>query len=132
MGAPDGDPYIIHFLVFVLGSLLASLYFSFSEYDILNPPKWTGLDNYTKLLNEPVFWKALWNTVYFTILFVPLQTFFALVLAVALNQKLRALKLFRLAHFCRSSPPGRSLCTYRMRCSTRGLGLPIHCCNRSA
>lgn len=92
-------PYIIHFLVFVFGSLLASLYFSFSEYDILNPPKWTGLDNYTKLLNEPVFWRALWNTVYFTILFVPLQTFFALVLAVALNQKLRALKLFRLAHF---------------------------------
>ncbi|WP_334073366.1 MULTISPECIES: sugar ABC transporter permease [Paenibacillus] len=92
-------PYLVHFIVFVLGSLLASLYFSFSEYDILNPPKWTGLDNYAKLFNESVFWKALWNTVYFTILFVPLQTILALILAVALNQKLRALKLFRLAHF---------------------------------
>lgn len=92
-------PYLVHFVVFVLGSLLASLYFSLSEYDILNPPKWTGLDNYTKLAHDPVFWKALWNTVYFTILFVPLQTILALILAVALNQKLKALKLFRLAHF---------------------------------
>ncbi|MCA1296262.1 sugar ABC transporter permease [Paenibacillus sp. alder61] len=92
-------PYLVHFIVFVLGSLLASLYFSFSDYDILNPPKWTGLDNYAKLFNESVFWKALWNTVYFTILFVPLQTILALILAVALNQKLRVLKLFRLAHF---------------------------------
>ncbi|MEK5476006.1 sugar ABC transporter permease [Paenibacillus sp. FSL R5-0407] len=92
-------PYLIHFVVFVFGSLLASLYFSFSDYDILNPPKWKGLDNYTKLFHEPVFWKALWNTLYFTILFVPLQTVLALILAVALNQKLRALKLFRLAHF---------------------------------
>lgn len=92
-------PYLVHFIVFVLGSLLASLYFSFSDYDILNPPKWTGLDNYAKLFNESVFWKALWNTVYFTILFVPLQTILALILAAALNQRLRALKLFRLAHF---------------------------------
>lgn len=92
-------PYLIHFVVFVLGSLLASLYFSFSNYDILRPPQWTGLDNYIKLFNEPVFWKALKNTLYFTILFVPLQTFFALVLAVALNQKLKGLKLFRLSHF---------------------------------
>lgn len=92
-------PYLIHFVVFVLGSLLASLYFSFSNYDILRPPQWTGLDNYIKLFNEPVFWKALKNTIYFTIIFVPLQTFFALVLAVALNQKLKGLKLFRLSHF---------------------------------
>ncbi|USB31943.1 sugar ABC transporter permease [Paenibacillus sp. YPG26] len=92
-------PYLVHFIVFVLGSLIASLYFSFSEYDILNPPKWTGLDNYTKLFNEPIFWKALGNTLYFAVLFVPLQTILALILASALNQKLRGLKLFRLAHF---------------------------------
>ncbi|WP_068619004.1 carbohydrate ABC transporter permease [Paenibacillus tuaregi] len=92
-------PYLIHFIVFVLGSLLASLYFSFSDYDILNPPKWTGLDNYTRLFNEPIFWKSLGNTLYFAVLFVPLQTILALILATALNQKLKGLKLFRLAHF---------------------------------
>ncbi|AZK47669.1 sugar ABC transporter permease [Paenibacillus lentus] len=92
-------PYIVHFIVFVLGSLLASLYFSFSHYDILNAPQWAGLANYKKLFHEPVFWKAMWNTIYFTILFVPLQTILALILATALNQKLRGLKFFRLAHF---------------------------------
>lgn len=94
-------PYLVHFIVFVLGSLLASLYFSFSKYDILNPPQWTGLDNYRKLLSEPVFWKALGNTVYFTVLFVPLQTVLALILAVALNQKLKGLKFFGWRIFCR-------------------------------
>ncbi|MNM85267.1 L-arabinose transport system permease protein AraP [compost metagenome] len=92
-------PYIVHFIVFVLGCLLASLYFSFSKYDILNPPEWTGLDNYVKLFHEPVFWKALKNTLYFTVLFVPLQTILSLILAVALNQRLRGLKVFRLSHF---------------------------------
>ncbi|WP_185973862.1 carbohydrate ABC transporter permease [Brevibacillus sp. LEMMJ03] len=93
------SPYIVHFVVFVAVTFLTSLYFSFSDYDILNPPQWVGLANYEKLVNDPVFWKALWNTVYFAVLFVPAQTFLALVLAVALNQKLRGLKLIRLAHF---------------------------------
>jgi multiple sugar transport system permease protein len=93
------SPYIVHFVVFVAVTFLASLYFSFSDYDILNPPQWVGLANYEKLVNDPVFWKALWNTIYFAVLFVPAQTFLALVLAVALNQKLRGLKLIRLAHF---------------------------------
>ncbi|MFP3387516.1 carbohydrate ABC transporter permease [Brevibacillus sp. SIMBA_040] len=93
------SPYLIHFIVFVVGTSLASLYFSFSDYDILNPPKWTGLDNYEKLFQDPLFYRALWNTVYFTLLYVPAKTFLALLLAVALNQKLKGLKLFRMVHF---------------------------------
>ncbi|MGK5508592.1 carbohydrate ABC transporter permease [Brevibacillus formosus] len=93
------SPYIVHFVVFVAATFVASLYFSFSDYDILNPPKWVGLANYERLIHDPLFWKALWNTVYFAVLFVPAQTFLALVLAVALNQKLRGLKWYRLAHF---------------------------------
>ncbi|KQL54284.1 ABC transporter permease [Heyndrickxia shackletonii] len=93
------SPYLIHLIVFVVGPLIASLYFSLSKYDMLNPPKWVGLENYQKLFHEPLFYKSLWNTIYFAILFVPVQTFLALVLAVALNQKLKALKLYRMAHF---------------------------------
>jgi multiple sugar transport system permease protein len=93
------SPYIIHFVIFVLGTLIASLYFSLTEYDILNPPQWVGLDNYEKLINDPVFWKSLWNTIYFAILFVPAQTILGLVLATALNQRLKGLKFFRMAHF---------------------------------
>ncbi|MGG4495989.1 carbohydrate ABC transporter permease [Brevibacillus reuszeri] len=93
------SPYLVHFIVFVVGTSLASLYFSFSDYDILNPPKWTGLDNYEKLFQDPLFYRALWNTVYFTLLYVPAKTFLALLLAVALNQKLKGLKMFRMIHF---------------------------------
>ncbi|WP_312110253.1 carbohydrate ABC transporter permease [Brevibacillus reuszeri] len=93
------SPYLVHFIVFVVGTSLASIYFSFSDYDILNPPKWTGLDNYEKLFQDPLFYRALWNTVYFTLLYVPAKTFLALLLAVALNQKLKGLKLFRMIHF---------------------------------
>ncbi|MFD2671389.1 carbohydrate ABC transporter permease [Marinicrinis sediminis] len=93
------SPYLIHFIVFLVGPLIASLYFSFTKYDMLNPPEWTGLDNYQTMFSEPLFWKSLWNTIYFAILFVPTQAFLALILAVALNQKLKALKLIRMAHF---------------------------------
>ncbi|KGP92999.1 ABC transporter permease [Pontibacillus chungwhensis BH030062] len=93
------SPYLIQFVVFLSFPLAASLYFSFSKYDMLNAPKWIGVENYTTLIQDPVFHKALWNTFYFTILFVPAQTILALVLAVALNQSLKGLKFFRIAHF---------------------------------
>ncbi|MFC0524884.1 carbohydrate ABC transporter permease [Pontibacillus salicampi] len=93
------SPYLIHFIVFIAFTLLASFYFSLSKYDMLNAPQFIGIENYTKLVNDQVFWKSLWNTVYFTVLFVPAQTVLALILAVALNQQLKGLKLYRMAHF---------------------------------
>ncbi|UOQ85807.1 carbohydrate ABC transporter permease [Gracilibacillus salinarum] len=93
------SPYLIQFIVFVIAPLIASLYFSFSQYDMLNAPQWIGLENYEKLFNEPLFYKSLWNTLYFAVLFVPAQAFLALLLAIALNQKIKALKLYRMAHF---------------------------------
>lgn len=92
-------PYLLQFIIFIFFTLLASLYFSFSSYDMLNPPEWIGLENYNKLIQDPVFWQSLKNTIYFTVLFVPTQTILALILAVALNQSLKGLKLFRIAHF---------------------------------
>ncbi|WP_372635317.1 carbohydrate ABC transporter permease [Cohnella sp.] len=93
------SPYLLHFIVFVAGPLVASLYFSLSDYDMLNPPRWQGFGNYERLVGDPLFWKSLGNTLYFAVLFVPLQTFLALLLALALNQRLKGLKLFRMAHF---------------------------------
>lgn len=92
------SPYLFH-LVFIAITFFTSFYFSFTEYDLLTTPEFTGLRNYEKLIYEPLFWKSFWNTVYFTVLFVPLQAIIALVLAAALNQKLKGLKLFRMSHF---------------------------------
>lgn len=91
-------PYLIHF-IFIAITFAASLYFSFTNYDLLNPPEWAGAQNYDKMIHEPLFWKSFWNTIYFSVLFVPCQTLLALVLASALNQQLKGLKLFRMAHF---------------------------------
>ncbi len=92
------SPYLIHF-VFYAFVLSASLYYSFTNFNILSAPKFIGAENYVKLTQDPLFWKSLWNTTYFTILYVPIQTILALIMAVALNQQLKGLKLFRIAHF---------------------------------
>ncbi|MFY4773603.1 carbohydrate ABC transporter permease [Metabacillus sp. RGM 3146] len=92
------SPYLLHF-IFIAITFAASLYFSFTHYDLLNPPEFAGTENYEKMIHEPLFWKAFWNTIYFSLLFVPCQTILALILASALNQQLKGIKLFRMAHF---------------------------------
>src|SRR5436190_23085147 len=64
-------PFLIGFVVFTVGPLLASLYLSFTSYDVLNPPVWIGLDNYKQMLTDERFSKTLYNTLYFVVLHVP-------------------------------------------------------------
>lgn len=55
-------PWIIGFLLLTVGPMLASLYFSFTDYDIVSSPRWIGIQNYTQLFQDPLFWKSLQNT----------------------------------------------------------------------
>jgi multiple sugar transport system permease protein len=90
------SPWVIGFLAFLLGPMISSIYFSMTDWDSFTPPKWVGLDNYTKLLTEdPVFWKALGNTLFYAALSVPLGLLVGLWLANLLNKQVRARKLFR-------------------------------------
>jgi multiple sugar transport system permease protein len=90
------SPWIIGFVVFLLGPMLASVYISLTDWDSFTPPKWVGLQNYTRLLTEdPVFWKALWNTFYYAAISVPLGIGIGLWLANLLNKQVRARKVFR-------------------------------------
>ncbi|MEU4286740.1 sugar ABC transporter permease [Kribbella sp. NPDC026596] len=90
------SPWIIGFVVFLLGPMLASVYISLTDWDSFTAPKWVGLDNYTRLLTEdPVFWKALWNTFYYAAISVPLGLVIGLWLANLLNKQVRARKVFR-------------------------------------
>ena len=52
-------PWTIGFIIFTLGPMLASLFFSFTEYDIVSPPKWIGLTNYINLIHDPLFWHSM-------------------------------------------------------------------------
>jgi multiple sugar transport system permease protein len=90
------SPWIIGFVVFLLGPMLASVYISLTDWDSFTAPEWVGLDNYTRLLTEdPVFWKALWNTFYYAAISVPLGLGIGLWLANLLNKQVRARKVFR-------------------------------------
>lgn len=93
------SPYLVHLVALTAWPLLASLAFAFTSYDMVNPPQWVGVENFVRLANDPMFWRTLGNTAYFAVLFVPLQTGLALLLAIALNQKLRGMAWLRGAYF---------------------------------
>ncbi|MXX24728.1 MAG: sugar ABC transporter permease [Caldilineaceae bacterium SB0668_bin_21] len=93
-------PSFAGFLIFVAIPVVASLALSLFEWSLLSPPEFVGTKNYTQLLSSDlVFRKVLSNTFYFIVTIVPLQLAFGLLLAVALNQGLRGLEVYRLIYF---------------------------------
>ena len=80
------SPWILGFLAFNLYPLIASIWFSFCDYSVLSQPVFLGTQNYVDLWRDPVFWKALQNTVVFAAVAIPLSTFLSIGLAVLLNQ----------------------------------------------
>ncbi|WP_245861932.1 carbohydrate ABC transporter permease [Sanguibacter antarcticus] len=79
--------------------VVATFILSMTDYNVFNAPKFIGLDNYIHVWNDPVFHKATWNTVVYTFWTVPVSMAIAVVIAVALNQKLRAQSWYRAAFF---------------------------------
>ena len=92
-------PLIFGLIVFTYGPVLAAFGLSFTKGDYISTPQWIGLDNYTRLLNEDLFWKSLVNTLYYVVGVVPASLFLSLLLAMAMNQKLRGIVFFRTVFF---------------------------------
>jgi len=92
-------PNLLGFLVFIFWPLIASFGLSFTSWDLLTPIKWIGLENYKTLISDQVFWKVLWNTIYFTVGNVPVGIILSLFLAIALNQKIKGITIFRAVYF---------------------------------
>ncbi|MEZ4713183.1 MAG: sugar ABC transporter permease [Caldilineaceae bacterium] len=93
-------PWIFSLLLFTAYPMLASFYFSFTRYTVLKPAEWIGAENFQVMFTQdPLFWKAVWNTLYFTLLSVPLQMITALLLATLLNQSTRGIGLYRTAFY---------------------------------
>src|SRR4051812_7147232 len=72
-----------------------SLVLSFQVDDLVTPSRWTGLDNYAALAQDPHFAQAIGNTVLYTVLYVPLSILFGFLLAQALNRRIRLVGLYR-------------------------------------
>lgn len=100
------SPWILGFMIFVAGPLLASLYLSFTKYNVLRAPKFIGLDNYiTAFTNDPLFLPSIWRTFYFSLLSVPLAMVGSLMIAMLLNQKLVATAVWRTFYFLPTLTP---------------------------
>ncbi len=99
-------PWLIGFLAWTLYPILASLYYSFTQYDVLNPPKWIGLTNYAELvLRDPKFGIVMFNTLYFVVIGVPVGVIAAFLLAFLLNNEIKFRPFFRTVFFLPSIVP---------------------------
>lgn len=92
-------PHLILFLAFMLIPVIASFILSFTSWDMISQIEWVGFGNYVELFNDEIFIEVFWNTIYFTAVSVPVGIFISLILAVALNQKIRGIKFYRVAYF---------------------------------
>jgi multiple sugar transport system permease protein len=92
-------PFVIGFLVLHAFPFVFSFFLTFTEWDMFNPPKWIGVSNWNAILHNTPFWYSIRNTLYFAVIFVPLQTIVALIVAHFLNQSIRAKTLFRVIYY---------------------------------
>jgi multiple sugar transport system permease protein len=92
-------PYILHLAVFLGYPLAFAFVLVFHRWNIYTPMKWVGLGNIKLLITDPLIWRALFNTLYFLLIHIPLQLVIALGLAQLLNQKIRGRAFFRASYF---------------------------------
>ena len=93
-------PAFILFAIFIFVPLFASLYLSFTEYNVIHPPHWVGLGNFrTLLFHDPRLWKAFRNTVLYVAGVVPIGITVALLLAAALEELTHGKQVFKVLYF---------------------------------
>ncbi len=93
-------PWIIGFLLLQLVPLINSLWYSFTQFQLLGDPKFLGLANYKKIFtSDATFLQSLKVTFYYVMIAVPLKIGFALLIAIILNQKIKGINLFRTLYY---------------------------------
>jgi multiple sugar transport system permease protein len=94
------SPWILGFLIFTLGPMLASVYYSFTEYPILASPRWIGIGNYrTMLTDDEFFYQSLKVTVVYSLISVPLNLIVGFMIAILLNQDIRWVTVWRTVYY---------------------------------
>ena len=99
------SPWMFGYLVFTITPIIMTVYFSFSEYSVLEPPVWVGAQNYRDLMNDKWFGNALLNTAQYAALALPGGLMVSLGLALLLNQPIRGQSAYRTIIFLPSLVP---------------------------
>ena len=93
-------PFIFGFLMFLIVPLALSLYYTFTDYNIIGEPKFIGLDNYVRMFTaDPLFWQSLGVTLFFALISTPLRLVFALLVAMLLLRNSRISGFYRAAFY---------------------------------
>lgn len=99
------SPWLIGIVVFVIYPVGYSIYLSFTRYSGMGSPTWVGLGNYITAFTDPLVGKAAGNTLFFALIAVPLGLVVALTLAIAMNQNVREVALYRTIFYAPSLIP---------------------------
>lgn len=93
-------PFIIGLVVFTIIPFFSSLYLAFTEYNILTPPKWIGLQNFKRMFFEDkYFWTSFWVTFKFALIQVPIKLLVSLGVALILSKNSKAIPIYRAAFY---------------------------------
>ena len=99
------SPAIVGFLAFAAWPIYQSLYYSFTDFNILQPPYFVGFDNYRDLFNDRVYGIALLNTLYMVLIGLPIHLIFDFLMALLLDAKIRGLSVYRTIFYLPSITP---------------------------
>jgi len=105
------SPWLIGFALLVAVPFVASIYLSFTHYDIISSPTWVGTANYKRLFTEdPLFWKSLIVTLKYALIAVPLSIVTGVGLALLLNLEIRGIRYYRTAFYLPAIVPMVATC----------------------
>jgi multiple sugar transport system permease protein len=99
------SPFILGFLLWFLIPAAIAIWLTFTDWNLIRPPRFIGVDNIVKLLNDSLFWQSLKVTSIYTLVSVPLGLFFGFCLALLMNTKVRGIAIFRTLYYLPSIVP---------------------------
>jgi multiple sugar transport system permease protein len=99
------SPWLFGFLVLGVFPILYTFYLGLTRYSGLRDPIFVGVANYQRMAADPLFWKATYNTLYYTLLAVPIGVVMAMALALVMNQRLREVAVYRAVYYLPSILP---------------------------
>lgn len=118
------SPWLIGLTIFWIYPTLASAYYSFTKFNGVQNPEWIGVANYVELFtNDSNFWDAVYNTLYFAVVSIPLAILFAFALALMLNAKIHGQVVYRTIYFLPTLVPEVALALVWVYLFTPGTGL---------
>jgi len=98
-------PWVVGFVLLEAGPFVASLGLSFTKWDMFSSPVWVGLSNYQDMVADRLMGMAVFNTVYYTFILIPLQVLATLAMSLALNMKVRGIRWYRTLYYLPSITP---------------------------